>query len=516
MRKIREVCRLRFEQKFSYAKIAKSVSVGETTVREYVERAKKADLSWPLPYDMDDLSLEKLLYRQKEQTSSSRQIPDFPHIHRELKRKGMTLQLLWEEYQQTYPSGYGYSRFCDLYREWACKREVWMPQQHKAGEKVFIDYAGLTVPIFDEKKGEYFNAQIFVSTLGASNYTYVEASKTQKLEDWIISHRRMFTFYGGVPEVLVPDNLKSGVTSPHLYEPDCNPTYLEMAQHYGVAVIPARVRKPQDKGKVEQAVLDVERQILARIRNQKFFSLQELNQTIWQLLKDFNNRPFQKIPGCRFSHFMEIDKPVLKPLPATSYEFAYWEKQTVGHNYHIDVQHHYYSVPYAHVKQIVEIRFNERIVEIFRKGKLIALHQRSFNPGKYTTNHSHRPIAHQHQADCTSEKMLQWAQQIGPHVMQWIQRVLTDDSLHIRQREKRCLGVLRLSKSYELERLDSACKRGLFFQAFTFKSIESMLKNNLDRQPIPEKAEKLTLPQQHGNIRGADYYDQLNQGETIC
>lgn len=515
MRKLHEVLRLRLEQGLSYEKIATSVCTGETTVRVYMKRAERAGITWPLTPEMNEEALEKKLYPPRSPRKKPLEIPDFSSIHKELKRKGVTLQLLWEKFRETCPEGYSYSRFCYLYKKWACKFDVWMPQEHKAGEKLFVDYAGITIPIYNEKRKEFINAQIFVATLGASNYTYIEAVESQKLEDWISSHQRMFAFFGGVPEIIVPDNLKSGVTSPQRYEPDCNHTYLELAQHYGAAVIPARIKRPQDKAKVEKAVLDIERQILAKVRDGQFFSIQELNTVLWKYLEDFNNRAFQKVPGSRRSLFEELDKPALKPLPDRLYEFAFWERKTVDPSYHITIEAHHYSVPYKYIKQVVDIRFNERTVEVFHKGKSIAVHEKSSIPGRYSTNHNHRPISHQRYTETTPETLLKMAKEVGIHAVEWVQNVLSDNTLHMRQREQRCLGVLRLSKTYGKERLNGACRRGLYFQIFKLSNMECMLKNNLERHPLPESSKTVPLPQQHENIRGADYYD-FNQGEKTC
>lgn len=505
MKKIREVLRLKHDKCLSNKKIAKSLSIGNGTVWEYLVRAKKAGLGWPLPEEMDDIALEKLLFPfQNSQPKKSRPLPDFELMHKELKRKGVTLGLLWEEYNEVHPDGYKYSHFCDLYRDWAEKRDVWMPQPHKMGEKIFVDYAGLTIPIINSN-GNQYEAQIFVGTLGASNYCFAEATKTQQLHDWIGSHVRMFSHFGGVSEVLVPDNLKSGVKLSHLYDPDLNPTYQEMASYFGIAVIPTRVRTPKDKSKVEKGVKDVETQVLARLRNKTFFSLEELNEEIRSELDKFNRRPFQKIPGCRLSHFEELDKPYLKPLPAIPYVFGEWQKKRVGQNYHINVLGHYYSTPYLIVKEEVEIRITENILEIFFKNKRIASHLRSHEIGKYTTDPKHRPPNHQFYVDCTPENLLLMADKVGEDAKKWVQTVLDDTSKHLIIRQKICLGVLRLTKSYKERRLNLACKRALSVGIFSCRSIESMLKNGLDQLAISE-TKVIALPQDHEFVRGSAYY----------
>lgn len=322
MRKIREVLRLKFEHGLSERKIASSCRISRRTVAEYIRRAKAAGVSWETAKDIDDVALERMLYPKVSGTNRDRPMPDWCYIHKELKRKGMTLSLLWQEYKERNPEGYQYSWFCKEYSKWVSKVDVVMRQNHRAGEKLFVDYAGQTVPIVNRSTGEIRDAQIFVAVMGASNYTYVEATWSQSLPDWIGSHVRAFSFFGGVPEVIVPDNLRSGVKEACFYDPDINPTYQEMATYYGSIVLPARVRKPRDKAKVETGVKLVEQWILARVRNYTFFSLDELNSKLQKLLEDLNSRPFQKMPGSRKSVFESLDAPALKPLPKRAYEFA--------------------------------------------------------------------------------------------------------------------------------------------------------------------------------------------------
>jgi transposase len=505
MRKIREVLRLHHEFDLSQKKIAISVAIGQATVYEYLCRAKNRGLTWPLPDDLDDDALENLLFPVQSNPNESRALPDFEMIHKEIKRKGVTLALLWEEYIVHHPEGYKYSAFCKLYQDWAKERDLWMPQQHKMGEKLFIDYAGLTVPIYNTD-GSSYEAQIFVATMGASNYTFAEATKTQQLHDWIGSHVRMLNFFGGITEVWVPDNLRCGVKSSHRYDPELNPTYLKMAEHYAVAVIPARVRTPKDKSKVEKGVQDVERQILARIRNLKFFSLEELNAAIDKLLKEFNQRPFQKMSGCRLSQFEELDKPHLKPLPPAPFIFEEWLKARVGQNYHINVLGHHYSTPYDFVKQEVIARVTENTIEIYLKNNRIASHVRSLVQGGYTTSPNHRPPNHKFHAECTPEYLLEHAKKIGGFTTKWVEIVLSDESRHLIQRCNHCLGAIRLAKSYGEKRLELACQRGLEAGLFTCKNIESILKTGLDQQSL-KKAEIILLPQAHECIRGASYYN---------
>ena len=386
MRKLREVLRLKFETDLSNRRVARSCGVSRPSVAEYLQRFKEAGLSWPQAAEFDDATLERALYPPAPVLpAAERTVPDWAHVHRELRRKGVTLTLLWHEYKAAHPEGFQYSWFCDQYRAWAGKLDVVMRQEHRAGEKLFVDYAGQTVEVVDPRTGEIREAQVFVAVLGASNYTYAEATWTQQLPDWIEAHVRAFEFLGSVPELIVPDNLRSGITKAHRYEPDVNPTYADLANHYGVAVLPARARRPRDKAKAEAGVLLVERWILAVLRHRTFFSLQELNREIARLLERLNARPFKQLPGSRRELFDQFDRPALRPLPAQPYEFAEWKKVLVNIDYHVEVDGHYYSVPYALVRKKLEARFSARTVECFHKGQRVASHPRSYLKGHHTT-----------------------------------------------------------------------------------------------------------------------------------
>src|SRR5210317_200046 len=372
MRKIKEVLRLKWARGLSNRQIAKACGIARPTVSEYLRRAAQAGLAWPLPTNLDEATLERQLFRPPPSLpAQARGVPDWALVHQELKRKGVTLFLLWQEYRAAHPEGYQYSWFCDHYRAWQGKLDVVMRQDHRAGEKLFVDYAGQTMPVVDWGTGEIREAQLFVAVLGASNYTYAEATWTQGLPDWIGSHRRAFAFLGGVPELVVPDNLRAGVSKAHRYEPDNNPTYQDMATHYGVAVLPTRVRRPRDKAKVEAGVLVVERWILAVLRHRTFFSLAELNAAIAGLLEKLNARPFKKLPGCRRAHFEALDKPALKPLPIEPYEYAEWKKARVHIDYHLEVGGHYYSVPHALIKKQLDVRITQNTLECFYRGNRV-------------------------------------------------------------------------------------------------------------------------------------------------
>jgi transposase len=505
MRKIREILRLKWDCGLSQRQIAESCAVARPTITEYLQRAEAAGVAWPLPAELDDEALERLLFPvQGSPRAEARPIPQWTEVHQELKRKGVTLFLLWQEYKAAHPAGYGYTWFCTRYRTWAQKLDVVMRQEHRAGEKLFVDYAGQTVPVADPLTGQLRQAQIFVAVLGASSYTYVEATWTQSLPDWIGSHVRAFQFLGGVPEILIPDNLRSGVTQAHRYEPDLNPTYHAMATHYGVAVIPARARKPRDKAKVENAVLVVERWLLARLRQQTFFSLAGLNTVLHTLVSDLNQRPFQKLPGSRHTLFERLERPALRPLPVAPYEYAEWKKARVNIDYHLEVEGHYYSVPYQLVRQQLDVRLTAHCVECFYKGKRVSSHRRAFRKGQHTTILAHMPPAHQHYAEWTPERLVRWAEKTGPATAQVIATILASRA-HPLQGFRSCLGIMRLGKTYGEARLEAACQRALVLQAYAYKSVASILRHGLDQQPLtPERVSPPMIP--HANIRGPDYY----------
>jgi len=453
---------------------------------------------------MDDTVLEHLLFSPAPGRSPKKRfVPDWSEIHKELKRKGVTLALLWHEYKMNNPEGYQYSWFCSQYAGWLGKVDLVMRQDHRAGEKLFVDYAGQTMEVVDRTTGEIKTAQIFVSVLGASNYTFSEATWSQNLSDWIGSHVRCFNYFHGVPEVLVPDNLKSGVSKACYYEPDINPTYQDMAGHYNTVVLPARVREPRDKAKAETGVQIVERWILAKLRNHTFFSLAELNGEIKKLLEELNNKPFQKLPGSRKSMFESLDRPALKPLPVESYLFAEWKKATVNIDYHLEVDGHYYSVPYQLVKKKVDVRMTSATVECFYKNKRVAAHKRSFQKGRHTTIKEHMPTRHQKYLEWSPERFLRWAGKIGPKTARLTEIILSSRP-HPQQAYRTLLGILRLGKSYTDIRLEAACGRALVIGATSYRSVESILKNGLDSKPLPEK--EPSPPIRHQNIRGSQYY----------
>jgi len=504
MRKITEALRLHYEHDRTNREIAQAIGTSPTTVGQYLRRAREAGIAYPLPEGLDDGAIESRLFPPVVSVDVVRVEPDWALVHREMRRKSVTLDLLWQEYKAEHPDGYRYSWFCEHYRKWAGKLSVSMRQTHTPGEKLFVDYVGQTLPIIDGASGEIRQAQLFVAVLGASNYTYAEATWTQKLPDWIGSHVRTFEFLGGVTEIIVPDNLKSGVKHASYYDPEINPTYRDFAQHYCVAVLPARPYKPKDKAKVEGGVLIVERWILARLRNQRFFSLAQANRAIAELLASLNQRPFKKLPGCRHSAFLEMDYPVLKPLPESRYEYAQWKAARVGIDYHIEVIGHYYSVPYRLARQQVEVRITANTVEAFHRGQRIAAHLLSPIKGRHTTLDAHMPPQHQAIAGWNDQRLLDWAQCIGSSTQAAVQMILGSRK-HPQQSYRACLGVLRLAKGFGSDRLNAACARALKLNAASYRSIHSILKNGLDRQQ-PAMAIQASLPLDHANVRGPDYY----------
>lgn len=503
MRKIVEVLRLHFECDRSLREIGQSLGCSPTTAGEVLRRAKLAGVSWPLPAATSEVELEAQLYPPTPHSHQRRPEPDWPAVHAALRKKGVTLDLLWQEYQAAHPDGYRYSGFCEHYTTWRGKLAVTLRQTHAPGEKLFLDYAGPTVDIIDGGSGEIRRAAIFVAVLGASSYTYAEATWSQGLADWIGSHVRALAFFQGVPRLLVPDNLKSGVTTACFFEPELNPTYRDLASHYGSAILPARPRKPRDKAKVEAGVLLVERWILARLRNTRFFSLGELNRAIAELLARLNSRPFKKLPGSRQSVFDSLERPALLPLPAQPFEFAEWKVARVGIDYHVDVTGHYYSVPFRHAREKVDVRFTATTVEVFQRGSRIASHVRSLVKGRHTTQVAHMPAHHQAVAGWSPARFIDWAGKVGPQTTLVVERVLHNRK-HPAQAFRTCLGILRLAKEFGNERLEAASTRALQVGGLTYRNLHSILKNGLDRQDL--QPAQVHLPLCHANVRGADYY----------
>lgn len=504
VRKIREIMRLGLKCQMGYRQIAGSCSMSHSTVSEYLHRAKAAGLTYEEVEKMDETELGHVVKtNHRRNDGSDRPEPDWELIHRELKKPGVTLQLLWEEYKEVHPAGYQSTQFYERYSRWRRKLGVTLRQTHKAGEKMFVDYAGQTIGVTDPQTAKTRAAQIFVAVLGASNYTYADASWDQTLPSWIGSHVRAFEYFGGVTKMVIPDNLKSGVAKACRYEPDINPTYHDMAVHYGTVIIPARVRRPKDKAKVEAAVQMVERWILASLRNRTFFSLPELNEAIQQLLKRLNHRPFKKLNGSRISWFETIERAALLPLPQARYEFAQWKKARVNIDYHVELNGHYYSVAHRLIHEAVELRYTAQVVEIFHRGKRVASHRRDDRAGCHTTLKAHMPKSHQQYLEWTPSRIIRWASTVGEATAQVVETIL-NSRRHPEQGYRSCLGILRLGKQYSPERVEAACRRALTMGAARYKSIRSILDRGLDRQPLSETGVQPLID--HENIRGSDYY----------
>jgi len=507
MRQILEILRLRYDLSFSQQAIADAMGLSRSTVKDYLSRANAADISWPLAEDITNEQLNKLLFSNRSQSVKERRpIPDWSTLHKELKRKSVTLQLLWEEYKREHPSGYQYSYFVQLYRHWAQSKKVWMPQVYKAGEKVFVDYSGLTVPIWSSNLREVvFDAEIFVSVLGASDYIFCTATKSQQINDWINAHVKMFHFYGGVAELLIPDNLRSGVTKPHRYEPKCQTTYEELARHYSCAVMPTRTYKPKDKAKVEKAVQLVQQRVLAPIRDERFNSLDALNKSLSNLLEELNNRHSKAFDCSRLALFEQVEKSALRALPAQPYELALWYQQKVSGGYHITINKHKYSVPHHFARKKVDVRVTNKTVEVFYKEERVACHERSDTPGDYTTVDAHRPENHRQQAMWNKTRLQAWARTIGSATYSLIQQLFQDPEKHLHQKERCALGILRFSNAYGDQALENTCQKALALGTFRYDSIASLMKRqNLD--VVQGDVEGRYQTPTHENVRGAKYY----------
>lgn len=504
MRTIRELLRLHAEQHVSVRQIATSLGLPRSTVADYLGRFRRTGLAWPLPPDLDDATLETRLFAAGRQPPPARPLPDWATVHAERKRPGVTLQLLWLEYKAAHPDGYQYTQFCAHYGRWLATLDPVLRQEYRAGERVFVDYAGQTMPVVDPATGEARAAQVFVGALGASHYLYVEATWTQGLPDWIAAHVRMYEDFGGVPALTIPDNLKAGVQHACFYEPELNPTYRDLAAHYATTVLPTRTAQPRDKAKVETGVQLVERWVLAPLRHHTFFSLAELNQAIAVQRRALNARPFQKLAGSRATLFDTLEQPALRSLPATRYEYATWKKARVNIDYHIMVADHGYSVPYTLVRQEVDVRLTATTVEILHGGRRIAAHLRSAVRGRFTTDPMHRPKAHQRHLEWTPSRLIQWGASLGAATGQLIQQLL-ESYPHPEQGYRACLGLFSLGKRYGAARLEAACTRALRAGTPRYRSVKSILRAGLDRLPSDEPI-ALALPLAHAHVRGPAYY----------
>jgi transposase len=479
-------------------------------VSEYLAKAKEVGLSWPLPEEMDDAELETRLFpRMQERRVPA--MPDFAYIHKELRRTGVTLLLLWVEYASDNPGGYRYSWFCELYGRWKKKLNPTMRQRHRAGEKTFVDFSGKKPHLVDPRTGELVEVELFVGVLGASNYTYAEATRSQDLESWVGAHQRMLEYFGGSSEIWIPDNLRSGVSRADRYEPGVNRTYEELAAHYGAVVIPARVRKAKDKAKVEAGVLLAQRWILAVLRNQTFFSLSGLNESIWEQLEILNGRKMQKLGASRRELFERVDRPALKPLPQEQYEIARWKQCRVSIDYHVEVDKYYYSVSYPLIHEQVETRATESVVEVYFKGRRVASHQRLRGDQRFSTKPEHMPRSHREHLEWTPSRLTAWADKTGPATGRLVSEILKHRR-HPEQGYRSCLGIMSLARRFDENRLEAACARAEKLGSYGYRTVKNILSSGLDRIPLEQETESSPSPE-HENIRGAAHYAG---GEAVC
>jgi len=512
MRKIHEILRLHFDCNLSHRQIASSCSVSRGTVSDYIYRAHAAGLSWPLPDGCNDDKLERLLFPVRNgRPKTEMPAPDFAEMHEKLKQKGMTLALLWERYKSENPDGCNYSYYCEQYRDWAKKLDLVMRQTHRAGEKLFSDFAGSTLMVTNPNTGEVVKAHVFVAALGASGFTYAEAFWSENSESWCMGHANAFCYMGGVSAIIVPDNPKAAISHPSQYEPDVHVDFQYMAGFFGAAVIPARVRKPRDKAKAESAVKVATMWIIAALREHTFFSLAELNQTIRELLEKLNNRTFKKMPGSRRSVFESVDKPALKPLPPDRYEYTKIGYARAGLDYHISVEGYLYSIPYQHAKQKLEYRLTAKTLEVFFRGRRIASHPRLWIKGKPSTLKEHMPSHHRHyqeeSLEWTPERIINWASKIGSATAKAVEEIMQAKQ-HPEQGFRACLGVIRMARTWGNERVEIACQRALSLNACSYKYIKLILENGGDHSR-PAASKQLSLLTAHNNVRGSQYYSQF-------
>jgi len=509
MRKIKEVLRLKYVCGLGERDIAQSCQVSRTTVGNYLKRAEAAGLDWPAVAGLSEAELESRLFHWGNSPKDPpRPLPDCQYIYdqlRDYKKVNLTLTQLWLEYKEQHPEGYQYTQFCEYYHRWRDKLDYCMRQEHRGGEKTFIDYSdGLS--IVGPATGELTLTQLFVAVWGASNYTYAEATLTQKLPDWIGSHVHAFEYFRCVPRMLIPDNLKSGVHDACFYEPELNPTYADMAQHYGCAVLPARPAKPRDKAKVEAGVLIAQRWILAVLRHRTFYSLAELNPAIMECLERLNTRKMSRAGKSRRELFESLDLPAALPLPERHYEYAEWLKAGVNIDYHIEIDHHYYSVPFPLLRERLDVRLTASTLEAFHKGERVAAHQRSHVKGGYTTLLEHMPPEHRRYAEWSPSRFIQWAGKTGTATAEVVEKILASKT-YPEQAYRACLGIMRLSKQYEPARVEAAARRALHFNTCSYRSIRSILISGLDGYSLPDQEPRQTPLPSHENIRGQEFYN---------
>lgn len=508
MRRAHEILRLKYEAGLATREIVRRTGVARWTVRTLLDRFEARGLTWPLAGEVSEAELEELLFQEAGPKAGGRRRsePDWTVVHAELKRKHVTLQILWDEYIALNPEGYRYSRFCQLYRAWEGTLSLSMRQTYLGGEKLFVDYAGDTVPVvIDRHTGEIRQAHIFVAVMGASSLTYAEATWSEGLADWIGAHVRAFAFIGGAPKLVVPDNAKTAVVKACFYEPNVNRTYEEMLAHYNSAALPARPRKPRDKPKVEAAVRIMERYLLGRLRDRVFYALSELNEAIAEVIKELNDeRNIRRLGVTRRALFVDIDQPHLSPLPAQDYVYAEWRVRRANLDYHVDIDGCFYSVPFRYARERIDARVTARTIELFVKGQRVAAHARLATCGRHTTVPEHMPSSHRRHAGWTAERIHKEAQSIGPATADFCAYLMRHKH-HPEQGYRACLGVIRLPRVYGGERVEAACERALSIGAHTYASVKSILDHRLDQRPN-SKAAADGPSILHPNIRGRRYY----------
>lgn len=500
VRKIREILRLKNEVGLSNRAIARACRISNSTVGDYLARAEQARVGWPLAEDLSEEVLYQRLFPEGERPKAAgRPMPNWEEIHRDLSRRGVTLRLLWQEYRERHPAGYGRTQFQEHYQRWKRAHTTSMRLPHKAGEVMEVDYAGMTLPITNPDTGEIWQAVVFVAVLPASNYIYTEVQPSQELQHWLAGHVRAFAFFGGIPKILRPDNLKSGVKKPNYYEPDLNPCYQELAEHYRVAVLPARVRKPKDKAHAENSVQNVERWILAPLRNRTFFSVGEANEAIGALLKTLNQKEMQHLGKSRHQLFEELEKDLLLPLPEHPYEFARWKNARVSIDYHVAFEGHYYSVPHELVGQEVRIRATERMLAVFHRDQQVAIHPLSTVQGRFSTSADHMPSHHRFVLQTDSDWLLREAAKVGPQTAAYVTALLRSRP-YPQQAFRTCLGVLDLARKHPSAHLEQTCQRLLAAHLLSYQDLKSELERlakTVPTQPLPT----------HENVRGNTYYN---------
>lgn len=504
MRRVRDLLRLTFESGLSSRQVAASLGLSKSAVNMFLRRARIAGVAWPIPEALTDTALERLLFAgEPKDPEIVRPMPNWAYVDAELRRPNVTRALLWEEYRTGQPTAYGYTWFCVALDAWKAKVSPSMRQHHAAGDKVFVDYAGSTIDVIDPRTGEAHPMKLFVAAMGASSYIFATARPSEGLGDWISCHVEMFEFLGGAPDVIVCDNLKAGVTKPDRYEPTINRTYQDLARHYGVAVIPARPYKPKDKSKVEQSVLLAQRWVLARLRNQRFFSQAELNGAIAVHVADLNNRIMRAYGASRIELFANIDAPALKGLPPEPFEFATWRRYRLGPDYHVVADECFYSAPFQLIKEVLDVRVADRTVEVFHKGVRVASHAKSPGRRLFISLPEHMPSAHRRHAAWTPALIMAFGDKIGPAAAALFAAIMADRP-HPEQGFRTCLGIIALERTYGQARLAAACQRAGLIKARSVSSVRSILQNGLDRAFLDDEPEP--EPLRHANIRGHKFF----------